>query len=245
MFYTIGTIFSITVPIGNYNAFQLISTMTQLFLENGHSISMVISRINGKLTYTGTTNFTFNSSGSTILRVLGFLTSINASSVSNVLVSPFPLNLIGIKRITLTSANLATIALHTQTGKTSTQSILGTVIVDKPSFGLITHSGVSNVNHLLKVKVIDKIDLQITDEDGNFIDFQNQDFTMKLKISSTYYIEQESNTTFKGLTQQIQPQPKQKEEEIEETNKPIVFSPDSDLDTLLYNLKKPIQPEIK
>ena len=130
LYYTIGTIFSITVPEGNYNAFNLITTMQSLFLANGHTITPVISRITGKITYTGTTNFTFNTLNSTILKILGFLPNVNTSSVSNVLASPFPLNLLGIKKITITSRNLATIAVNTLNLKTQTQSILATTYIN-------------------------------------------------------------------------------------------------------------------
>ena len=129
LFYTVSsTIFSITIPFGNYNAFNLISTMTPLFTANGHSITMVISRITGKITYTGTTNFTFNFTNTTANRILGFPATTNTASVSNILISPYPLNLIGIQRLTLTSANLATIANRTTPTGVITQSILGTII---------------------------------------------------------------------------------------------------------------------
>lgn len=238
LFYTVGaTIFSIAIPFGNYNAFSLITTMTGLFLANGHSISMVISRITGKITYTGTTNFTFNFLNTTANRILGFPATSNTPSVSNVLISPFPLNLIGIQRLTLTSANLSTIANRTSATGIITQSILGTVIVDEPAFGLITHATETNVAHLLKVKIIDKIDLQISDEAGNLIDFNGIDFTMKLKISSFYEIQRDSKTTFKGITEQKAPPPPSLDNEL---SPPIVFSPESDLDAYLYDLERPI-----
>lgn len=202
LYYTIGTIFSVTVPEGNYNAFNLITTMQSLFLANGHTITPVISRITGKITYTGTTNFTFNTLNSIILKILGFLPNVNTSSVSNVLASPFPLNLLGIKRITITSRNLATIAVNTLNLKTQTQSILATTYINEPVYGLVTHSNTTNANHLLKVSIIDNIDLQFADEDGNFINFNNQEWTMKLLNSSTYELIIGSKTTLTQITQQ-------------------------------------------
>ena len=46
--------------------------MTALFLVNSHTITPIISRITGKITCTGTSNFTFNSLNSSVLKVLGF-----------------------------------------------------------------------------------------------------------------------------------------------------------------------------
>ena len=239
LYYTVTKVFNIIIPEGNYNAFNLISTMTSLFLANGHSIIPSISRITGKITYTSTSNFTFNSNSS-ILRILGFLSSSNTSSINNVLVSPFPLNLLGTKRITISSQSLATVALNTINNKTQTQSILATVYINEPVFGLVTHSNTTNVNHLLKVKNIDSIDLQMTDEDGNLLNFNNQEFTMKLLISSTYELTIGSKSTFGQITQQapIQEQQHSPPHQMEET-------PDNDLDLLLYKSKQPIPLKLK
>ena len=239
LYYTVGKVFNIIIPEGNYNAFNLISTMTTLFLANGHSIIPLISRITGKITYTSTSNFTFNSNSS-IFKILGFLTGSNISSINNILVSPFPLNLLGTKRITISSQNLATVALNTLNSKTQTQSILATVYINEPVYGLVTHSNTTNVNHLLKVKNIDSIDLQMTDEDGNLLNFNNQEFTMKLLISSTYELIIGSKSTFRQITQQapIQEQQQSQPPQTEETS-------DSDLDLLLYKSKQPIPLKLK
>ena len=112
--YTIASvIYTITIPFGNYNAFNLITAMTTAFTTNGHSITPTFNRINGKLTFTGSTAMTFNTLNSTILKVLGFLPTINTASVANVIIAPFPLNLIGVKRLTLSSNILSTVALKT------------------------------------------------------------------------------------------------------------------------------------
>lgn len=239
LFYTLGSIFSITVPEGNYNAFNIMTTMQTLFLANGHSIIPTISRTTGKITYTGTSNFTFNSLNSTILKVLGFLPSINTTSVSNVLVSPFPLNLLGTKRITVTSQHLATTAVKSMNLKTQTESILATVYIDDAPFGLIANPNTTNVNHLLNVKVIDNIDLRFTDEDGNLINFNNQEWTMKLKISSTYELITPSKSTFEGLTQQAPITSPPNNTTVQQIPD-IPMTQDSDLDLLLYKAKQPI-----
>lgn len=237
--YTVSSIiYTITIPEGNYNAFSLITVMTSLFLANGHIITPVISRINGKITYTALFNFTFNTLGSSILKILGFLPSVNTSSIGNVLVSPFPLNLLGIKRLTITSQSLATTALNSLGSKT--QSILATIYIVEPAFGLVSHSNTTNVNHLLKIKTINKIDMQIQDEDGNYIDLNNQDWTMKLLISSTYELFLEPPITFKQITEPKVPIGNQQlpTPPLEQND---TFTPDNDLDLLLYNLKKPYQ----
>lgn len=238
--YTIASIiYSITIPTGNYNALNLISTMKSLFTLNGHTITPTISRINGKLTFTGTTNFTFNSVNSTILKILGFLPTINSASVANVLVASFPLNLLGLKRVILTSQKLATTAYFTSNNKIQIQSILGTIDVSVPHFGMITNPNTTNVKHNLNVKEVNGIDLQFRDEDDNLLDFNNVEWEMKLDLRTTYELVLESKTTFKELTQQQILPRKQQEEETPE----IMMTPDNDLDLLLYKSKQPIPPK--
>ena len=80
----------------------------------------------------------------------------------------------------------------------------------------------------------------MTDEDGNLLNFNNQEFTMKLLISSTYELIIGSKSTFGQITQQasIQEQQQSQPSKIEET-------PDSDLDLLLYKSKQPIPLKLK
>lgn len=244
--YTVASIiYTVAIPFSNYNAYTLITAFTTAFTSNGHTITPTINRGSGKLTFTGTTAFQFNTLNSTILKVLGFLPSINYNSVANVLNAPFPLNLLGIKRLTLSSNSLTTIALNSNNYQT--QSILGTVFVSEPPFGLIKHKTETNVNHVLRTRLLSSFEMLITDEDGNPVDFNNQEWLMKLKLSSTYELVLESKTTFNQITAQapIGGEPpltgltsQMKNPNIEEEAPPL-FTADNDLDTLLYNSKKP------
>ena len=247
--YTIASIiYTVNIPFGNYNFFTLATALTSGFLSNGHTMTVTINRIDGKLTFTGTTSFIFNTLNSTILKVLGLLPTINTASIGNVLTCAFPLNLLGIKRLTLSSNSLSTVALNTNNYQT--QSILGTVFVGEPPFGMIKHKTETNVNHTLRTKIVSSFEIRINDVDGNLIDFNNQEWLMKIKMSSTYKLVLDSETTFNGVTeqkimkqeaptglvsQQKKPEPEPEPEPLEQH----VFSMDSDLATLLYNSKAP------
>ena len=246
--YTIASIiYTINIPFGNYNYINLSTALTSGFLSNGHTMTVSINRIDGKLTFTGTTSFIFNTLNSTILKVLGLLPTINTASIGNVLTCPFPLNLLGIKRLTLSSNSLSTISLNSNNYQT--QSILGTVFVGEPPFGMIKHKTETNVNHTLRTKLVSVFEIRITDEDGNLIDFNNQEWLMKLKLSSTYKLELDSETTFNGITEQkimkqepptgLVSQQKKPEPPEPEPLEQHVFTVDSDLATLLYNSKAP------
>ena len=77
------------------------------------------------------------------------------------------------------------------------------------------------------------------DEDGNFINFNNQEFTMKLLISSTHELIIGSKSTSGQITQQTPIQEKSSPAPINEETS------DSDLDLLLYKSKQPIPLKLK
>lgn len=249
--YTISSIiYTVTIPFGNYNFFTLATALTSGFLTNGHTMNVTINRVDGKLTFTGTTPFTFNTLNSTILRVLGLLPTINTASIGNILTPPFQLNLLGIKRLTLNSNSLSTVALNSNNFQT--QSILGTIFINQPPYSIVFHQSDTNVNHTLRTKLVSAFEIRINDEDGNLVDFQNVDWLMKLKMSSTYKLVLESETTFNGVTEQkimkqeppsgLVSQQKKTDKEPEPEPEPLeqrVFTMDNDLATLLYNSKAP------
>ena len=94
------------------------------------------------------------------------------------------------------SSNLATTALNVVRGVSQTQSILAIVFGDDSSFGLTPISNTITMNHHLQVKIMNATDLQISNEDSNFVvDISGQEMTMKLKITSTYDIMFDSKKT--------------------------------------------------
>jgi hypothetical protein len=217
----------ITIPVGNYNGNTLITVMITKFLANGHTITPTISKINGILTFTGSSiNFTFKKVGSTIFTILGF--TADSTSSSFILIATYPLNLLGIKRLTITSNSLAVNGYSSLIS--GMQNILGTIELDQPTFGLVVYRNLSNMNSMLKVNKIDGIDISIFDEDGNFIDFNNINWTMKFILTSTRHVIIQSPSSFSDIVS-----PKIQNDLGNSNNN------DNDLDLLLYekrNAKK-------
>jgi hypothetical protein len=197
--YTLGTLKTIILEDGNYNANNLFTEMIAKFLLNGDVFSIKINKINGCLTFTSNTNFTFNYINSTIFKTLGFSNKTDYTSTSNILISPFPLNLAIINQLSIVSDNLATNGYSSN----KTENIISNVSVDKPSFGILTFESPNMVRRILKSKVINSIDIRILDQDGNFIDFNNQDWSLTLSINILRRIIY-SFTTF---TDAIKPKP--------------------------------------
>ena len=182
--YTLSTgVFSITVPVGNYNFLTLKTAMETTFLANTHTIKLSINSVTGKITLTNSTagaSFTnCLESGSTIWAVLGFrVGSGNVAAVANVVSPQFPLNLLGIKKIKFFSDALGVVAVDSsQFGSTN---LVDCISVNQPSFGLISYSNTQNIYSKVKRKWINQIDLQIRDEFSNLIDFNNTGWTLTM-----------------------------------------------------------------
>jgi hypothetical protein len=177
--YTLGSSKTIILEDGNYNANTLFSEMISKFLLNGDVFTIKINKINGCLTFSSNTDFTFNYTNSTIFKTLGFRNNIDYTSSSNILISPFPLNLAIINQLSIVSDNLGTNGYSSN----KIENIISNVSVDKPSFGILTFESPNMIRRILKSKTINSVDIRILDQDGNLIDFNNQDWSLTLSIN--------------------------------------------------------------
>jgi len=187
LYYQIGAvIYSITIPVGNYNFSTFSTALQSAFQVNGHLFAIIINETTGKLQFSlisGGVGFTFlgASSGTTIFKILGFdPTQDYPDDGSNNLIAPYLLNLLGPKKLKISSLTFSNNSSDTTNYATS--NIITTVSVDAPSYGLIIYNNLSDNYGRLKVRRIDNIDIQIKDEYGNFINFNNTDWSITLVL---------------------------------------------------------------
>ena len=221
---------TIFVSNGNYNANSLISELVSKLNASGLTMSIVINKINGILTFSsnGFLNYYFTSA-STILEVLG--TTSSTIAISTNYTCPYPLNLLGVKKLLIRSTKLSVHSVSTYDYASS--NILLTIPSDVSPFSMISYNSQSDANkNLLNIRSINEIDINIYDENNNYIDFINLDWTMTLVISSevnfdellniswdTIRIQQqqkfidEMNKKYLDLQQESQPQEEPQEEE--------------------------------
>jgi hypothetical protein len=218
---------TITIANGNYSANTLITELQTKFLTAGITFTSIqFNKINGILSFisNGFTNYYFTSA-STLLNVLGTTSSI--ISVSTAYKCPYPLNLLGVQKLSIKSERLA---IHSVSSiDFSFSNTLVTIPCDVPPYSLISYISQSDQNkNLLNVRNINEIDIQIFDENNNFIDFNNLDWTITLTISSElstndqkYYLNdilQNNNLSLKNKNEPLPPEEPQVEK-IPETQK--------------------------
>lgn len=196
-----GTIFTSTIPVGNYTGNSLITALKAALTANGITLTISLSSINGLLTFShSTTNFTFYDVANSILSTLGFASNTNYTSASLTLTCPYPLNLLGIKVLQVRSSILNMLNYSSVSGGITT--LLGTIPVNSTPFGMIEYTDKGQNKVSFSNTSLDEIDVEILDgETGNFINFNNQDWTMTFCIYLTRLIEPPAPKLnyFKGL----------------------------------------------
>ena len=182
--------YTITVTPGNYNFNSLATQMIAKFLANGHTFTITINRQTGIITL-ATSTINFSLLVSSMFAVLGLFLS-NHSSSSFSLTADYPLNLLGITKIKIQSVNLNT--YNADSSNNGNSNNIGLIPVDQPSFGLIVYENKSITKFILRDNRVDEIDLQILDQNNNFINFNNLDWNLTILIETTREIETLSQT---------------------------------------------------
>jgi len=172
---------TIAIEKGNYNANTLITELKSKFLSQGVLFeSIIINRATGKLVFTTSILANYSFSGS-FIEILGTTSDIVASgTVYNCI---YPLNLLGIQKLSIQSEKLSIQSVSSF--DFSLSNTLLTIPVDVSPFSLLNYISQSDSNkNLLNVRTINEIDIQIYDENENLINFNNLDWTITLVISS-------------------------------------------------------------
>lgn len=220
--YTISgnpTIQTLTLTRGNYKLSSLIKEIKAQFLSAGYDFTITFDIIIGKLTFSSTTNFTFLSavSGSTVSEIIGFDSVSSYSSVGNILQGEHCCSLIGIKKIKISSVNLRTSSVSSGGGG----NLIGVIGVNAPPYSIINYQNTSPTRGgLLLNRNISAIDLQFRDENNNFINFNNTEWSLTLSVTVTKTYKMVKDTSFTGQPSPIAPIPIA-EPLVENTPEPI------------------------
>jgi hypothetical protein len=244
---------SVSLTRGNYNANTLIAEIENKLDAVGIKMVITISKITGLLTFThNNSDFTFYSNGSTCFKVLGFNPALNYTSVARALNAPYPLNLLGTLKMRIASLTLSVNTIDSSVG--GSLNVLASIPINAGNFGLIMFENTNNISNQLNLRVLDGFDLEILDDDGNLINFNNAYWTITMLLSIERDIPLPMPSTFNQITEQqrqmleaqgVPPEEEQVEippEELTAEDEIIVEPPNledtveaTDLDLLLYS----------
>lgn len=175
----------LTISVGNYNFNTLKTELEAKFLSLSHIFTVTINKNTGVLTfvYTSTGGGQFNGflkTGSTCFKVLGFDPNTDYPSTgSTTLTAPYLLNLLGFKKIKICSLVFNTGSYDSSV--LSSSNLICSIPVNASSYGLLIYNNVDTTyGNLTNFRNISTIDIQLYNEDGVFINFNNTDWTITL-----------------------------------------------------------------
>ena len=169
--------YNITVDVGNYNYNSLAINMISKFLLNGHTFTSTINKQTGIISFS-TSSFNFTFIVSSIFSVLGL--KINKTSTSFNLGMDYPLNLLGITKIKVSSQLFN--SYNVDSLNKGLSNIIALIPIDQPSFGLLSYENKSISKYKLRTDTIDEIDITILDQNNNSVNFNNIDWQITILL---------------------------------------------------------------
>jgi len=187
------------VPVGNYNAFTLLSILNTI----DNKITFTLDNATGK--YSISSNFIFSVlNSSTLLKIIGGVLNTTYTAVMDIhnkynLYFPFAVNLLGTKNIYI-KCNLILENLQTKTNDNQT---LKSIPVNVPPFGLILYNNIENIESLVKNSQIDNLNIEIYDDEDNLINMNNQDWSITIELKSVLQVSYNTQTIDEYLNQNL------------------------------------------
>lgn len=186
--------YQLVLDFGNYNYSNF---PTQLQTKFDITLSAVLATaivsfdiITGKLQFKfsgikpdETVVFKYDSQSAGLFRLIGLLEHDYSSTLEGgfAYIRPDkPMNLLGIKRISICSQALAPIFSHnsSENGK----CIIESVPINVPAWGMVSYSNSLGAFQKLKARTIDNIDIQLIDEFNRYIQLNNTNWTLAIKL---------------------------------------------------------------
>ena len=179
--YTVNTIaYNIQVTPGNYNYNTLVTAMTTAFTVNLHTFTFVLNRASNILTMTLSSGTWNNILPSSIGVVLGFSSTTTYIIVANTIIYPNLFNVMGPKKLKIFSSNMAIDSYDSINN--STTNLIETISVNVPGFSLILYQNIDGTYGHLRTHYLSTVDIQITDENGNLINFNGVGWTLTVVL---------------------------------------------------------------
>lgn len=177
---------NIVMPYGNYNANTFMRMIKPLMHVN---MNISFDTSNGKFTFTHNQPFTIYDT-STCKLLLGFNSTLNSSNGQ--IVMPYPCNFLGTQNLYIKTSNLL---LENYNTATKDYITLFSIPVNVPPFGIIMYDNIAgSKNYVKNTNTINSLEIIITDDFNNPIDFNNTDWTITIEVEATIQVIQNTRT---------------------------------------------------
>jgi len=169
---------TITLRPGNYTSGSLISELQQLL---GANFNVSYSDVTNKVTFKHITNdIIFYQVNNSILSILGFdvETYTYFSSNKKVLTCDFMLNLFTVRNLCISTLFITENVMS----KNKSSTILCSIPITTTPYTVINYINLIDHKVNLDTNIFNHIIIKITDQDGNFLNLNNQHFNITLQI---------------------------------------------------------------
>ena len=188
---------SYTIPVGNYNANTLITAIKVLL----PTYTITYNSITNRYTFSNSSSFTINSSSS-CKNIIG-LGNVNETSilVGSVYIStlPYPVNFVPLPRINLKSNFFH---FNNFNGIDYSNDLFLSIQNNTNPNSMIHYINQTGIKFRVEDKNITNFIISITDDEGNYINFNNQDTRISLQIDIEYISNINNSLTFSDLLKQ-------------------------------------------
>jgi len=192
-----GTLTRYNFANGNYNS----TTFITLFKTTmGNNWDITFNAITNTFTLSNSVS-DFQLTDSPIYSILGFKNGVTYNSTAKSLNSPYPCNFSGINRINIKSSMFK--AQNFDSFNKGRCRTLATVPVNAMSNGIVFYTNITGFKAELKLSSLSSITLELLDDNRNYIDFRNVDWTIALQIDILSEINQDMKT-FTNVYNQFQ-----------------------------------------
>ena len=183
-----------TIPVGNYNALNLITALNLLI----PTFTITYSSITNRYTFTNASAFTINASSSS-RNIIG-LGSSNETATLNLgiytLVLPYSVNFVPLPRISFKSNFFH---FNNFNGIDNSNDLFLSIQNNTNPNSMIHYVNQTGIRFKVEDKNITTFVISICDDDGQFINFNNQDTRISLQIDIEYISLINNNLTFRDL----------------------------------------------
>lgn len=178
------------LPLGNYNVNNFITALLKI-LPSG--FSMTFNSINN--VYTLSSIFEFTIISTTFFRIIGLAKNTSYTSVNNTLIMPFPCNFSGLANFNIHCPSIRTNNLDS-TEQLSASDIIANITVNSSSNGVIYFEKKNDFEFDVKERIINYLQFDIIDDDGNYIDFNNAHWHLVIQVNYIREFIKDTDKTF-------------------------------------------------
>jgi hypothetical protein len=171
---------SVTITRSNYDVTSLLVALNNI----GNGFTFTYSSQTLKITVSNAQNFKLYSGSNNILKVIGFSNSLQ-TSVTNTVTSNNIINLIGSQMLYLSLPNLS---MNSYGVKRSVLNTSVSTIASIPVSAIQgdTQNFTSDLHHKINDKIINFIEVRISDENGNEVNFNGIEWYLTISLMFTY-----------------------------------------------------------